>query len=115
MARITKVLTAINEVCGPFLIPDEESHQASVFIDGAADGSVVLEVSGQDDGANPPVDQWVVSGMTPMSQGATVLLLTGSGVAQGAYASIGAAKKVRVRKSVAGTGPMRVTLSTGSF
>lgn len=115
MARVTKILTGINEVCGPFQIPEETAHKATVFIDGAADGSVVLEMSGQDDGANPPVDQWVVVGMTPAAGGAVVLLLTGSGAVQAATGDVGAAKKVRVRKSVAGTGPMRVTLCTGSF
>lgn len=111
MARETQVLTNANDICGPILIPDEDTHYATLAIDNAADGSVVLEASLQDDGAG--VDQWVTLGIIPASGGAVVLLLTGSGANQMGTSNPTAARKFRVRKSVAGTGPMRVTLSVG--
>lgn len=113
MARVTKDLTNQNEICGPIVIPDEEAHYATVAIDGAADGSVVLEAMLQASGANPPVEQWIVQGMVPAAGGAAVQLLTGNGTPQMATGGPTAAWKVRVRKSVAGSGAMRVTLSTG--
>lgn len=112
MARITAVLTAINDVCGPILIPDEETHYVSVYTDGAADGSVVLESSGQDDGASPvAADQWVAEDTITSLSATPATPISPAGAAKHAFALLPGARKVRIRKSVAGTGPMRVTLN----
>jgi hypothetical protein len=113
--RITGVVTALNDLVGPVVLSHEHTHYVNVFIDNAADGSVVLEISGMDNGATPPVDIWNQVQLIVDTAGvqANAAAITGSGAAKYGYALVGSTNKVRVRKSAAGTGPMRVTLAAG--
>lgn len=110
MARVTKVLTAINDVCGPISMPDQAMCQAGVFLGAGAVGTVVLEVSGMDDGAAQPADIWAP---VPISVDGGVTFaanLAGAAGAQYAWGWVPGGTKVRIRKSVAGPGDARTTL-----
>lgn len=112
MARATKVLTNINEeiVIGDV---DEINGAASIQYGAGGAGTLVLEVSSQDDGANPPVDQWVQVKM--FNPAIAVNDFVDNLVAVGyAWAEIVGARKVRLRKSVAGAGGVRATLTVNN-
>lgn len=109
MARATKVLTNINEEITISDV-DELNGAASIQYGAGGLGTLVLEVSCQDNGAAPPVDDWVqIKIFNPaIAVNAAVDNLAAAGYA---WAEVVGVKKVRVRKSVAGAGPVRATLT----
>lgn len=99
MARITKSLTLINETI-ECKLPQDRDAIAGIQYGAGGLGTLVLE--GTCDGIT-----WIPFGIFPADGSAVVASLTASGIA---YTRVGYVEHVRIRKSVAGAGPVLATL-----
>lgn len=99
MARITEALTALDEEIS-MLIPEDQDAIAGIQYGSGGLGTLVLE------GTCDDVTYHAI-GIYPADGSAVVADLAAAGIA---YARVGFVKRVRIRKSVAGAGPVSATL-----
>ena len=99
-----KILTAAEEVNGPIVVPRDHIVNAGVQYGAGGLGTLVLE------GTLNEVD-WVAIGLTPAGGGAVVASVAAAGIW---YAAVSQYSSVRLRKSVAGGGPVTSSLSIAS-
>ncbi len=118
MARITGVLTNVNDAL-TIKDVDENNGGVSITYKTGGLGTIVVEVSALDSQTNVngnlvDDDEWVQLKLRNPSAAvnADVDNLAAAGIA---WADIIGVKKVRVRKSVAGAGPVTVTLTVNNF
>lgn len=104
MARVQQALTAADETI-TLDIPEDESGLGSVQYGAGGLGTIVVE-------ASITRDAWFQVGLRNALTDAVVADLSAAG---GAYFPVAGYNKVRVRKSVAGAGPVTVGLAFGRY
>lgn len=107
MAAVTKVLTALNDVCGPLDIPQDYSAAGSVQYGSGGLGTIVVEgiLEGQDESVTA---NWIGLKLNNPNTKGDVDNLAAIGIGN---FECWAYNKVRIRKSVAGAGGVTATLS----